>query len=189
MVDAAPRWRRVGCRVFALGGSLAAVLVVGALVAFPPAAPQQVGSSNPKFGFCSEQPSASAQLLWGSNPATADHICCEQHDYAEFWGYWQTTSFPTKLSEGETITFYDVASQVPLFRAPVGRTFDEFVAESTRHGWPSFRAAEKITANVRELPGGEMVSVNGTRASDSARREHAPRLLRAVGGRPRAVLR
>ena len=47
-----------------------------------------------------------------------------------------------------------------LFRA--GRTFEEFVAESKSHGWPSFRDEEVVWDNVRCLKDGECVSVDGT---------------------------
>ena len=45
------------------------------------------------------------------------------------------------LENGE-ITFYDSNTGDPLFYAPRGRTFDEFVSESKKHGWPSFRDEE-----------------------------------------------
>jgi len=47
------------------------------------------------------------------------------------------------LENGE-ITFYDSNTGEPLFYAPRGRTFDEFVSESKKHGWPSFRDEEVI---------------------------------------------
>ena len=39
-------------------------------------------------------------------------------------------------------TFYDSVTGVPLFRAPVGRTFEQWKGESLVHGWPSFRDNE-----------------------------------------------
>ena len=69
--------------------------------------------------------------------------------YAEYAGYWETTSFlkdhtmASVLENGE-ITFYDSNTGDPLFYAPRGRTFDEFVSESKKHGWPSFRDEEVI---------------------------------------------
>jgi len=51
---------------------------------------------------------------------------------------------------------------LPLFVAPVGRSWDAFVSESKVHGWPSFRKQEVIWDNVRVLDNGETVSVNGT---------------------------
>merc|ERR1712146_712110 len=53
----------------------------------------------------------------------------------------------TKLEKGVT-TFYDSACGLPLFRAPINRTLEEFEADTTEHGWPSFRPAEVITENV-----------------------------------------
>jgi hypothetical protein len=67
--------------------------------------------------------------------------------YAEYAGYWETTGFlkehnmKTVMENGE-ITFYDSNTGKPLFFAPRGRTFDQFVAESKSHGWPSFRDEE-----------------------------------------------
>jgi hypothetical protein len=50
----------------------------------------------------------------------------------------------------------------PLFIAPRGRSFDEFVKESKAHGWPSFRDEEVVWENMRCLKDGEAVSVDGT---------------------------
>jgi len=43
-----------------------------------------------------------------------------------------------------------------------GRSYAEFIIESRRHGWPSFRNPEVNFTNVRVLAGGETVSVSGT---------------------------
>ena len=59
-------------------------------------------------------------------------------------------------------TFFDSVTGKPLFRAPIGRTWDEFVKESQRHGWPSFRDAEVLTDFTRVLEDGEVVSEDGT---------------------------
>lgn len=62
---------------------------------------------------------------------------------------------------GET-TYYDSVTGKALFIAPRGRTFEEFVAESKSHGWPSFRDEEVVWDNVRCLTNGETISVDGT---------------------------
>lgn len=49
-----------------------------------------------------------------------------------------------------------------LFVAPRGRSVEEFLEESRAHGWPSFRDEEVVWENVRCLPNGEAVSVDGT---------------------------
>ena len=46
-------------------------------------------------------------------------------------------------------TFYDSQCGVPLFRAPVNRTFADFKEDTNEHGWPSFRTSEVFTENVR----------------------------------------
>ena len=48
----------------------------------------------------------------------------------------------------------------PLFIAPKGRTWKEFVDESKGHGWPSFRDEEVVWENVRALGDGEAVSLS-----------------------------
>lgn len=58
--------------------------------------------------------------------------------------------------------FRDPVTGLPLFVAPVGRSWQAFLDESKRHGWPSFRTNEVVWANVRVLGNGETVSVNGT---------------------------
>jgi peptide methionine sulfoxide reductase MsrB len=61
-----------------------------------------------------------------------------------------------------TIQFYDSNTGHLLFEAPNGRSHDEFLIESQRHGWPSFRDAEVNWEEVRCLRGGETVSLAGT---------------------------
>jgi peptide methionine sulfoxide reductase MsrB len=64
--------------------------------------------------------------------------------------------------KGGQITFYDSNTGKPLFIAPKGRTMEEFLVESRAHGWPSFRDQEVVWQNVRVLPDGETVSLDGT---------------------------
>merc|ERR1711918_116076 len=96
------------------------------------------------------------EMRWGCDPKVADKICCFNRHYAEFSGYWETTSF---LSDGTTkqqeVTFYDSVTGKPCFVAPRGRSWAEFVSESRAHGWPSFRDEEVVADNVRVLANGE----------------------------------
>ena len=116
------------------------------------------------FGSCPSEVQQS--LRWGSDRSTGNRICCHNSRYAERAGYWLTTSFlkaqrePTRASA--EVTFYDSVTGLPLFVAPRGRSWHDFVAESRAHGWPSFRDAEVVWSNVRVVSGGETVSVNGT---------------------------
>mmetsp|Transcript_28307 Transcript_28307/g.79209 ORF Transcript_28307/g.79209 Transcript_28307/m.79209 type:complete len:191 (-) Transcript_28307:299-871(-) len=101
-------------------------------------------------------------LRWGSDVGTADRICCFNRHYAEYGGYFQTTTFFDDQRSVETTVFYDSITGHPLFEAPIGRSFDEFYTESVQHGWPSFRDAEVRSDFVRVLEDGEVASVNGT---------------------------
>ena len=65
--------------------------------------------------------------------------------------------------EGEkTLPFFDSNSGELLFTAPCHRSYERFIIESKKHGWPSFRDAEVNWEKVRILPDGECVSVDGT---------------------------
>jgi hypothetical protein len=52
----------------------------------------------------------------------------------------------------EEITFYDSVTGKPLFIAPKGRSFEDFVKESRAHGWPSFRDEEVLHTNSLDFP-------------------------------------
>jgi peptide methionine sulfoxide reductase MsrB len=52
-----------------------------------------------------------------------------------------------KVDQTGVTTFYDTVCGIPLFQAPVGRSFQEWVAETSEHGWPSFRTKEIVAGN------------------------------------------
>lgn len=98
----------------------------------------------------------------------ADRICCFNRHYAEPSGYFtdaQKTTFLKEVSPDEEVTYFDSVTGKPLYIAPRGRSFDEFLKESRSHGWPSFRDKEVVWENVRCLKNGEMISVDGTHVS------------------------
>mmetsp|Transcript_29124 Transcript_29124/g.38303 ORF Transcript_29124/g.38303 Transcript_29124/m.38303 type:complete len:158 (-) Transcript_29124:79-552(-) len=116
---------------------------------------------SPKAHGTSETP-VQENLLYGVSQDTADRICNFNRHYAEHSGYaWQTQWLSTVDTSIET-TYYDSNTGKPLFIAPKGRTFEDFERESRAHGWPSFRDEEVVWENVRILPNGEAVSVDGT---------------------------
>ena len=129
---------------------------------FPP--PCVMGSEEimrPKAHGTSATP-VQATLRWGCETSLADRICNFNRHYAEHSGYFEGTSFIGDFIAAGEFTFYDSNSGKPLYVAPRGRTVEQFLDESRAHGWPSFRDEEVIWENVRVLPDGETVSVDGT---------------------------
>lgn len=128
-------------------------------------------------------------LRWSCSAEIADNICNFNRHYAERAGYWERST--TFLSEeGQTdgeITFYDSNTGLPLFYAPRGRTWKQFVRESRQHGWPSFRDEETNWELVRCLSNGEAVSTAGTHLGHNLPDGKGNRLcinLVSVAGRP-----
>ncbi|GAX16305.1 hypothetical protein FisN_35Hh003 [Fistulifera solaris] len=114
----------------------------------------------------SEKP-VQKDLRWKCDYDTADRICNFNRHYAEFAGYWTTTTFLDYCKEaaaaGELpIKFYDSVTGELLFTAPVNRSLEDFLKESQKHGWPSFRDEEVNWDYVRCLRDGECVSTTGT---------------------------
>ena len=108
-------------------------------------------------------------LRYDVSRKTADKICSYNRRFAEYSTYFQEQpQFISALKDSAQqnnapITFYDSVTGKPLFRAPIGRTTQEFYEESQYHGWPSFRDEEVVWENVRVLKNsGETVSVSGT---------------------------
>lgn len=106
-------------------------------------------------------------ILLAINQSTAYSVCNFNRHYAEFAGYWTTTEFLSFCKEaaaaGELpIKFYDSVTGELLFTAPVNRTLEDFLKESQKHGWPSFRDDEVNWEYVRCLRDGECVSTTGT---------------------------
>jgi len=142
-----------------------------------------VGFRNHHVIFCSDS--------YSSSPL--QRICNFNRHYAEHSGYFETTSFPKSEEARQAsiankpITFYDSNSGKPLFQAPICRTWDDFFQESQSHGWPSFRDQEVIWDNVRVLPDGETVSVDGTHLGHNLPDAKGSRYcinLVSVAGRP-----
>jgi hypothetical protein len=122
----------VGVRRVVGAMCLTVAAVVLLLVVFSPVAPtvlpdaaaaQQTGGEA-HYGSCAAQPSrVSAPLRWGSEPSTADHICCHNERFAEYFGYWLHTAFMSAAKASEApITFYDTATGRPLFVGGCCRT-------------------------------------------------------------------
>jgi len=131
-----------------------------------------------------------SNLRWGCSEEIADRICNFNRHYAENGGYWErSTNFlkEESMTSGE-ITFYDSNTGEPLFVAPKGRSWDNFVKESRVHGWPSFRDEEVNWDYVRVLPNGECISTAGTHLGHNLPDRSGNRYcinLVSVAGRPK----
>ena len=170
MVDVFPRQVGTGARDDAsckaclkfcvAGGAMVVLLAIASMWTQPQAPPaiNMVGAA--AFGSCPSE--VQIPLRWGSDRSTANRICCHNSRWAEYGGYFLTTSFLTTESGKAEVTFYDSVTGLPLFVAPRGRSWNDFIAESRAHAWPSFRDSEVVWSNVRVIGGGETVSVNGT---------------------------
>ena len=156
-----------------------------------PCVPGDEEIMRPKAHGTSETP-VQSDLRWQCSATIADRICNFNRHYAEQSDYWEIES--TFLQETNTtttsapITFYDSNTGKPLFQAPgQHRTWRDFVDESRRHGWPSFRDDEVIWDAVRVLPNGETVSTAGTHLGHNLPDRRGNRFcinLVSIAGRP-----
>jgi len=111
----------------------------------------------------------------------AESVCCDSRnqDRAEPQYLFEAPdiSLFERIDSSKVTTFYDSVCGIPLFKAPVNRTFDAWKAETNEHGWPSFRTPEIFSKNVivNETTG-YVISSCGT---------HLGTYLPDVGGRPR----
>lgn len=82
----------------------------------------------------------------------AESVCCDTRNLAfaepQFLFEAPDINLFNRLDSSKVTTFYDSVCGVPLFKAPIGRSFDEWKAETEEHGWPSFRTQEIISENI-----------------------------------------
>jgi len=111
----------------------------------------------------------------------AESVCCDSRNQAraepQFLFEAPDIDLFERLDSSKVTIFYDSVCGVPLFKAPVSRTFDAWVAETEEHGWPSFRTPELFSENVIvNYTTGYVTSSCGT---------HLGTYLPDVGGAPR----
>jgi peptide methionine sulfoxide reductase MsrB len=135
-----------------------------------------------------------SDLMYGVSNKLADRICNFNRHFAESAGYFQSTNWEEAVlqSNGQPITFYDSVTGKPLFVAPIGRSAADLIAESEKHGWPSFRDQEVVWENVRVLrSSGETVSKDGTHLGHNLPDRKGNRYcinLVSIAGKPRQVV-
>ena len=129
----------------------AGTLLTASVVSPAPSSAVEVGGKiqygdesimSPKAHGTSEK-AVQDDLLYGVSNKLADKICNFNRHFAEMGGYFRSTPFEDAVLEAKgPITFYDSVTGKPLFVAPIGRSPEDFIAESEIHGWPSFRDQE-----------------------------------------------
>merc|ERR1719181_2300005 len=80
-----------------------------------------------------------------------------QHYYAKP----DVNFFGALKNKKQPIAFYDSVCGIPLFHIPKHRTLKDFEAETTEHGWPSYRPDEAVKGNI-VIRGMEVLSACGT---------------------------
>lgn len=87
---------------------------------------------------------------FGGSLSLVEAVCCDTRNrqYAEPQNLFSEVGLFRQMDSSGVTTFYDSASRLPVFRAPVNRSLADFEADTVEHGWPSFRTAEVVEANV-----------------------------------------
>jgi peptide methionine sulfoxide reductase MsrB len=165
--------------------------------------PRQNGQPPARFNTCSGpvQPGLRYNISGRTEPTVpvpvdpdeslAEAVCCDDRTkvFAEpqFLFEAPDVALFSRLQEGTTV-FYDSVCGAPLFRAPVGRTAEDFRADTTEHGWPSFRPEEVVQQNVvTNTTTGLVYSTCGTHLGSYLPDERGPRWcmdLSCIAGNP-----
>lgn len=108
-----------------------------------------------------------------------DAVCCDRR-FAAYAEPQYSFDAPTvdlykKLNPSGTTTFYDTVCGIPLFTAPIGRSFAQWHAEAEEHGWPSFRSQEVHMENIKLGDDGEVISSCGTHLGSNLPDENGDR--------------
>merc|ERR1712194_244878 len=129
-----------------------------------------------------------------ASESLAEAVCCDNRTtvFAEPQFLYQEPGidFYSKLQDGVT-TFFDSVCGLPLFRAPLKRSLDDFKADTDEHGWPSFRLAEVVAGNVVHDSDGFVYSICGTHLGSYLPDEFGPRWcmdLSCIAGNPKQVV-
>jgi len=122
----------------------------------------------------------------------AEAVCCDKRTkvYAEPQFLYQAPDIMLFDQIKGVTTFYDSVCGVPLFRAPVNRTLEEFKADTDDHGWPSFRLEEVVKAHVTHDANGFVYSSCGTHLGSYLPDAKGPRWcmdLSCIAGNPAAT--
>merc|ERR1712178_140787 len=111
------------------------------------------GAVQPNLRFnISERMTSNPYVPDASNESMAAGVCCDSRlkPFAEPQFLFQAPDIQlfSSLDESGVTTFYDSVCGLPVFKAPVGRSLEDFEADTTEHGWPSFRTEEIVAENI-----------------------------------------
>ncbi|GMH55903.1 hypothetical protein TrRE_jg8414 [Triparma retinervis] len=101
--------------------------------------------------FSITETSAEVGLPGGSvDESLSQAVCCDADfdAYPEPRNFYLDKQLFREISKSGVTTFYDSACGIPVFQAPVGRSFADFKSDTSSHGWPSFRGEEVLKENV-----------------------------------------
>lgn len=102
-------------------------------------------------------------LLYGVSNSMSDPCCTKNGTTVN---YFETIGLFQQLNASGITTLYDSTCGLPLFKAPIGRSFEEWKNECERNGELLFDEKEAICDNLRVLQSGELVSICGTRLGE-----------------------
>ena len=97
-----------------------------------------------EFGTCTERVYL-RNLKWEVDPLVTAQINCFNRIYAEKKYSFLDSPFMEETGEDGPITFYDPVNLVPVFKAPIGRTWEDFIEDSTEHGWPQVSLENSVS--------------------------------------------
>jgi len=144
---------------------------------------------NLRYNISSFDTPAGVPVSVDPTESLATAICCDNRTkvFAEpQFLFEEVQLFDSMNQKGET-TFYDSVCGLPLFTVPKGRTLADFEADTTEHGWPSFRTEELHADNVVTDKDGFVYSKCGTHLGSYLPDDKGPRWcldLSCLSGNP-----
>mmetsp|Transcript_47878 Transcript_47878/g.117424 ORF Transcript_47878/g.117424 Transcript_47878/m.117424 type:complete len:379 (+) Transcript_47878:58-1194(+) len=129
-----------------------------------------------------------------ANETLAEAVCCDTRTSAnaEPQFLYEAPDIQLFSKIDKVTTFYDSVCGLPLFRAPMNRSLEDFKTDTEEHGWPSFRKEEAIMENlVTDTKTGFVYSKCGTHLGSYLPDAKGPRWcmdLSCVSGNPASVL-
>ena len=146
--------------------------------------------NNLRYNMSNREVNFPLQISANDDLATA--VCCDSQNfpYAEpqhLFDQPDVALFKNMNAHGQTV-FYDSVCGIPLFSVPRNRTLADFQADTTEHGWPSFREAEIVDKGLHtDLATGFVFSSCGTHLGSYLPDDKGPRWcldLSCVAGNP-----